>query len=98
MKNRAVRNTAGILVLLMIIIVLFSSFFLAAESGHKCEEDDCPVCAMLEICSNLLRSQAVGGLVVLLLVWGKMAAENLPVFRLTEKKATLVALKVRMDD
>lgn len=49
------RIAAGIMGLVMLIIVLFSAFFIAAEADHDCTGEDCPICACIGQCENMLR-------------------------------------------
>ncbi len=49
------RIAAGIMGLMMLIIVLFSAFFIAAEAYHDCTGEDCPICACIGQCENMLR-------------------------------------------
>jgi hypothetical protein len=39
---------------LLLILTLMSAYYVAAESIHECHEEDCPVCATLEVCEALL--------------------------------------------
>lgn len=44
---------------LLLILTLMSAYFIAAESIHECHEEDCPVCATLEVCEAVLNR--IGG-------------------------------------
>ncbi len=61
-KNNTTRMTAVLLCMLMLIMMLLSSFYLSIEAGHHCEEDDCPICATMQECENVLH-QIGGGLI-----------------------------------
>lgn len=39
---------------LLLILTLMSAYYIAAESTHECHEEDCPVCATLEVCEAVL--------------------------------------------
>ena len=39
---------------LLMILTLMSAYYVAAESAHECHEEDCPICAALEVCEALL--------------------------------------------
>ncbi len=54
------KRAAGILSLLMLSVVLFSAFFIAAEAGHDCTEEDCPICACVQLCENTLHHMSDG--------------------------------------
>lgn len=64
--SKAGRQTAVFIAVMILACVLCSAVFLAAEAGHDCSgDDDCPVCSILEMCSNNLRRMAEGALCVL---------------------------------
>ena len=46
---------AGIAAFAVLFIVLFSSFYICAEADHHCSGEDCPVCACIQICENVIR-------------------------------------------
>ncbi len=54
------KSAAGLLSLLMLTVVLFSAFFIAAEAGHDCTEEDCPICACIQLCENTLHHMSEG--------------------------------------
>ncbi|MCR4946734.1 MAG: hypothetical protein K5929_07330 [Lachnospiraceae bacterium] len=58
--SRYKRITAGIIGILMFFIMLLSAFFIAAEVGHDCTGEDCPVCACIRQCENTLRNMGDG--------------------------------------
>jgi len=39
---------------LLLILFIFSGYYIAAENGHECHEEECPVCALLEVCEAVL--------------------------------------------
>ena len=52
------RILAGVLALAALLALLLSAFYVAAEADHDCTGEDCPVCALIHLCENLLRSFA----------------------------------------
>ena len=46
---------AGIAAFAVLFIMLFSSFYICAEADHHCSGEDCPVCACIQICENVIR-------------------------------------------
>lgn len=85
--------------LMMLVIVLFSAFFIAFEMSHDCEEEDCPICAVMQQCENNLRMIAGGA--------SSAASSFIPVFIILFSAAffaaalpleTLVKRKVRLND
>ena len=67
-KN-SIRIAAGIMGFMMLVIVLFSSLFIAIESCHDCEGEDCHVCECIRQCENILhetgKTAANTGMVIL---------------------------------
>ena len=61
----AKRIAAGIMGLTLLLVILLSALFLIAEADHDCAGEDCPICACLQLCSNVLRR--FGGAVFVLL-------------------------------
>lgn len=47
--------TAYVVVITIVFMMLFSAFYIGNHSGHYCDGQDCPVCAVLEQCSETLR-------------------------------------------
>ena len=39
---------------LLLVLTLMSAYYVASESAHECHEEDCPVCAALEVCEAVL--------------------------------------------
>ena len=55
-----IRITAGVMGLMMLVIGLFSAFYIASETDHACCGEDCPVCACLRQCENILHGLGEG--------------------------------------
>ncbi len=96
-ENRKI--AAGIICAMMLVIMLFSAFYIAAEAGHECTGEDCPVCVCIRQCEKALHEIGDG--------LSAQAAVILPLIALiavvyTLKNelpaVTLVSRKVRMDD
>ncbi len=58
--TKAKRIAAGIMGIMMLVIVLFSAFYIAAEANHDCTGEDCPICACIQQCENILRRVSEG--------------------------------------
>lgn len=52
--SKSTRITAGVVGIMMFFIVMFSVFYMAAEAGHECDEDNCPICACIQQCQDIL--------------------------------------------
>ena len=50
------RFAALALCLLFCFAMAFSVFFLVVEAHHHCTGADCPICAEMRVCANLLHS------------------------------------------
>ncbi len=51
------RRIISFLMILLIVFVLVSSFWsILHETHHDCSGEDCPVCAMIAVCKNTLKS------------------------------------------
>jgi len=51
---------AGIIGIMMFFVILVSACYIAAEACHVCCEDDCPICACIQICENMLQKTGYG--------------------------------------
>ena len=64
MRDSNISNTrrivAGIMVVMMFVVVLFSVFCIAVEANHDCTGDDCPICACIQQCENILNQVGDG--------------------------------------
>ena len=63
MKNvgsREIRRVlACIMAVMVFFVVLFSAFFIVSHADHDCTGEDCPICACMQQCENILHG--VGG-------------------------------------
>ena len=98
-NNRGCGFFAGILGIMTAVLVLICSFYVVTKTDHDCEGEDCPVCACIQACENVLR-QADGCTPV-------MDAVMLPVLLFTVPfyfqadcfvQNTLISEKVRLND
>ena len=51
---KAIRITACFMGLMTLVAVLFSAVYIAAEAGHDCCGEGCPICACIRQCENTL--------------------------------------------
>ncbi|MCR5250527.1 MAG: hypothetical protein K6E50_07980 [Lachnospiraceae bacterium] len=67
-KDRRIENCIKRLAAFVLLFaVLFSLAFLCVEAGHQCDDDDCAICACLQLCRDQLR-QLGGGAVASVVV------------------------------
>ncbi len=52
--DRKVRIAALLMGVFMVLALLIATFYIAQESGHTCEGEDCPVCACLKMCKEVV--------------------------------------------
>ncbi len=57
---QARRIAAGIMMLMMLVAVPFSAFYIVAEADHDCTGEDCPICACMRQCENMLHRTGLG--------------------------------------
>ena len=96
-KNLKV-NIAVILACMVMFMMVSAVFFIAHESVHECEGEDCPVCEMLQVFENILYRSDAGNIVIsAAFVMFCLVAE--PVFMIFTGLCdeTPVSRKVRMD-
>ncbi len=98
-RNNAINSLVAVLGMAMLVVMLFSAVFVASETMHDCQGDECPVCAMIHQCENNLNQ--LGGMavpfaalitVVFILFVGML---NFDIFHIY---STLVSNMVRMND
>lgn len=53
--SKSKRVASGVIVALMLFILLFSAFYIAVEADHDCTGHDCPICACIQQCENILQ-------------------------------------------
>lgn len=99
MTNRR-RVTALLLCIGLVFALAVSSAFIAHEAGHICSGEDCPICQMIAVNVNLLRT--IGLAVLLLLVLFALQREGMAhrdQQRLSlPASGTLVSWKIRLND
>lgn len=97
-NSNSKRIIAGIMVIMLLAIVLFSAFYIAAEADHDCTGDDCPICACIQQCENILNQVGDGAArvsmaapVIFLLLFVLFPAQSIP-------QETLISRKVRLNN
>ena len=101
--ERIIRCVAGLLAVVMLAVVLFSSFYIAEESGHRCnthsESEECPVCETLRLCKAALRQIGLGVIALVIMtipVLRNVVTKSFRTFMLTAESP--VSRKVRLND
>jgi hypothetical protein len=97
-KNKR-RIAAGIMGLLLLFAVQFFAYYLAAEAGHDCRGESCPICTCMQQCEHFLQQTGAGAdgsvpvvLPVIVILFCAVFCSDDTV------QETLVSKKVRMND
>ncbi len=98
--NKTRRIAAGIMAMMILAIMLFSTFYVAAELGHHCDdEDNCPVCATLNMCTNTLHNISSGMITLATVILPAIYYILLAVLGISViAQSTLVSQKIRLND
>ncbi len=92
------RLFTGIITFMMLVFVLFSAFFIALEAAHDCEGEECPVCACIEQCENLL-NQLGGEIFILAITYSPYLIISIVLLICTFFiRETPISQKVRLND
>ncbi len=59
-NSNKLRFAAAVMALAVLFFVFLSVFFIAHEADHDCTGDDCPVCALIQMCENNIRQLGNG--------------------------------------
>ncbi|MCR5689091.1 MAG: hypothetical protein K6G71_02470 [Clostridiales bacterium] len=93
------RFAVAILAALILVAVTASLFVVLHEAGHECIGEGCPICAVVSVCRNVLKTLSVA-----LAVFAAAAASGyfavffITVFNASLHKETPVSLKVKLLD
>ena len=99
MTNRK-RIGALLLCVGMVLALFVSSAYIAHEAGHDCSGEDCPICQMIAVNVNLLRTLGLAVLLlVALFVLSRRGLTHQILHRLAlPTSGTLVSWKIRLND
>ncbi|MBR5974354.1 MAG: hypothetical protein IK020_04135 [Clostridiales bacterium] len=93
------RVAAGIMGFLILGIMLFSTIYIAVESNHECEGEECPICFIIEQCENTLQQFRTGMTFRMPVILAVVAAILTFVCGIrVSAKETPVSQKVRMNN
>ena len=97
--SKSKRIAAGVIGMLMIIVMLFSAFYISSETGHDCVGEDCPICACVQQCENVLHKIG-GGLAFIISAIVPVICAVICAFLFVSdiQKNTLISRKIRMND
>ena len=91
------RLAAVLLAALLLVAVAASLFLMAQEADHDCIGDGCPVCAVLALCRNTLKTLC-GVLLAAAVAFAcfRVAARILSDLRVLSDRETPITLKVKL--
>lgn len=98
-KAKLNRSLSCIMAFMMLLVMLFSAFFIVSHTDHDCTGEDCPICACISGCENILYGSGDSSIL--------LAAGILPVVLLVTSivfsycvviSGTPVSAKVRMNN
>ena len=93
------RTLAGIMAVMILLVMMFSAIFIVSHTDHDCTGEDCPVCACLQQCENILHGTGDGswftasGIIPVVLITGFILVSYSIVI-----SDTPVSAKVRMNN
>ncbi len=98
--NKTRRIAAGMMAMMILITMLFSTFYVAAGLGHHCDdEDNCPVCATLNMCTNTLHNIGSGMITLTTVILPAISYILIAVLGISGiAQSTLVSQKIRLND
>ena len=98
-QNKLLSGTSLFICAVLVIGMLFSSFFVAAEHGHSCHVEDCPICQMVAICESFLDNVGAGTFIYAAVVCAILFVYTTGLLsKYIFKAPTLVSQKIRLND
>lgn len=97
LKSR--RITAWVAMLATVFVMLFSGIYLAEHAEHNCTGNDCPICAVINQCSNNLKTIGTAAIIASasLFVFPLLQGSVLAVSKIVSCNS-LFSQKVRMNN
>ena len=98
-SNSIKKASAIFLCVLIAALMLMSAYFLAHESMHHCDDEDCRICECIRLCKEALQRGADNsGAAVLMLLFGVVLLYDLKLTDLILTDITPVNRKIRLND
>ncbi|MCR5652928.1 MAG: hypothetical protein K6F88_03915 [Ruminococcus sp.] len=93
-RNRII---ALALAAVILFVMAFSLFVVAAEAGHHCHGEDCPICELIAVCENNIRLMSSVLVFVLLIIALTLTRAFIDeINKSAYQPLTLVSLKVKL--
>ena len=96
--NKARRILAGVLGLALLLALVLCALCIAAEADHDCTGEDCPVCALVHQCENLLRQFGAAAAATALIAAAALLCVSAASYACTVCRVTPVSRKVRLNN
>ena len=96
--NKAKRILAGVLGLFLLLALVLCAACIAAEADHDCTGEDCPVCALVHQCENLLRQFGTAAAAAALLAVAALLCVSAASYVCAVCRVTPVSRKVRLNN
>ena len=71
--RKGIRVLSGVICALLLAVTLFSVSYIAMEAGHRCECEECPICACIEICEAAINQVGSAFAVIIVAVLGLLS-------------------------
>ena len=98
-QNSQFSGISLFLCVVLIIGMLFSSFFIAAEHGHNCHGEGCPICQTVAVCERILNNVGAGLFIYVAVLFTVLFISSTTLLSTCNlKTTTLVSQKVRLND
>ncbi len=85
--------TAGVLLFCM----FFSVFFIVAEAGHECHDEDCAICACIQLCEKQLDQIGTGLVAAVCTFIFLRVLHHVSIYSTVYPTAFLIENKVRLN-
>jgi len=100
MQNASIKKiTAWIALAAVLFVMLFSITFISQHADHECTGDECPVCAVMEMCGAIIKNLEVTVAVVAAAVFLVFSIRNsVQLVAIAGGSCSLVSQKIRMNN
>ena len=93
------RIAALFLAVTVLFVMLYSALFIAAEAGHDCVGENCPICYQINICQNTLKNLSLAvSAAAFAAAFTYTLCRSISVCTDYAQSFTLVSLKVKLSD
>ena len=96
--SEAFRAAACVIGLIILATVLFSSCFIAAEAGHDCCGDGCPICTCIRLSEDALRILGEGTAILFIHIFPVLMISSAVLFNAAAFPGTPVSRKIRLNN